>query len=38
LEQGIWLYDTLRSRYPAYFNQVLGEDAQQKPTSRPSLR
>jgi sulfatase maturation enzyme AslB (radical SAM superfamily) len=38
LEQGIWLYDTLRSRFPAYFNQVLGEDAQQTSMSRPSLR
>jgi hypothetical protein len=38
LEQGIWLYDTLRSRFPVYFNQVLGDGAQQLSTSRPSLR
>ena len=26
LEQGIWLYDTLRSHYPDYFRQVVGEE------------
>jgi uncharacterized protein len=26
LEQGIWLYDTLRSDHPDYFRRVVGDD------------
>jgi len=38
LEQGIWLYDTLRSRFPAYFDRILGENEPQESSPRSSLR
>ena len=42
-EQGIWLYDTLRSRYPAYFRRLVGDPGAPLPstnelTSQPILR
>lgn len=33
-EQGIWLYDTFRSRYPGYFRQLVGDDGQSEPLLR----
>lgn len=33
-EQGIWLYDTLRSRFPDYFRQLVGEDGASEPLLR----
>ena len=26
-EQGVWMYDALRSRYPDYFRQIVGDEA-----------
>jgi uncharacterized protein len=28
LEQGIWMYDTLRERYPEYLSQIVGEEVE----------
>jgi len=33
-EQGIWLYDTLRSRHPDYFRQVVGDNGATEPVLR----
>ncbi len=34
LEQSVWLYDTLRSRYPNYFRQLVGDDGLGEPMLR----
>jgi uncharacterized protein len=33
-EQAIWLYDTLRSRYPDYFHRLVGEEEAAEPALR----
>jgi uncharacterized protein len=38
LEQGIWLYDTLRSRFPTYLQQVVGQNGQHAASPKASLR
>jgi hypothetical protein len=38
LEQGIWLYDTLRSRFPTYLQQVVGQNGQHATSPKASLR
>ncbi len=38
LEQGIWLYDTLRSQYPDYFQRLVGDGHAPTSASEPVLR
>ncbi|MCF6156503.1 MAG: radical SAM protein [Candidatus Brocadia sp.] len=37
-EQGAWLYDTLRSRYPDYFQKLVGNDSVRPLTTTPIQR
>jgi radical SAM protein with 4Fe4S-binding SPASM domain len=37
-EQGVWMYDTLRERYPDYFHQLVGEDGSSQQPREPILR